>query len=60
MASGQKLALLSRAANGRSPMVWQIELIDQVTWCRTHTRTSEAQKNAESAPAHDQVIEPAE
>ena len=31
MASHQTLADLSRETNGRSPMVWQIELIDQVT-----------------------------
>ena len=44
--------------NGRWPIVWQIELIDQVTWCSRKTRTSEAQKNAVSAPCQDQVIRP--
>src|SRR3954465_13375523 len=44
IASGQKLALLSRAAKGRSPIMWQIELIDQVTWCSRKIRTREAQK----------------
>ena len=56
--SGQKFADLSRAANGRSPIMWQIELTDQVTWCSNAIRTSPAQKNADSAPAQDQVIRP--
>ena len=43
-ASGQKFADLSRAANGRSPIMWQIELTDQVTWCSTAMRTRPAQK----------------
>ena len=38
--------------------MWQIELIDQVTWCSTATRTSPAQKNAVSAPHQDIVIRP--
>ncbi len=59
IASGQKFALLSRAANGRSPIVWQIELIDQVTWCSRNTRTSDAQKKADSAAPHDRWIAPA-
>jgi hypothetical protein len=46
MASGQKFAERSRALNGRSPIRWQIELTDQVTWCSTATRTRPAQKNA--------------
>jgi hypothetical protein len=41
------------ASNGRSPIMWQIELTDQVTWCSTATRTSPAQKNAVSAPHQD-------
>src|SRR5690349_25026786 len=49
-ASHQTLPDLSRLLNGRSPMVWQIELIDQVTWCSRETRTSDAQKKAVSAP----------
>jgi hypothetical protein len=58
IASGQTLPALSRLANGRSPSMWQIELIDHVTWCRTPTRTSPAQKNAVSAPHHDIVTRP--
>jgi len=30
--------------------MWQIELIDHVTWCSTPTRTSPAQKNEVTAP----------
>ncbi len=48
--SGQKLAALICAANGRSPIMCQIELMDQVTWCSTATRTRLAQKNAVSEP----------
>ena len=33
IASHHTLPDLSRLLNGRSPIVWQIELIDQVTWC---------------------------
>src|SRR5690606_8219772 len=58
IASGQKFADLSRALYGRSPMMWQIELIDHVTWCTTATRTRLPQKNAVSAPHHDQVTRP--
>src|SRR5258708_254732 len=60
IASGQKFAALSplRSSNGRSPTTWQIELIDQVMWCRNDTRTRPAQKNAHSAPDHDQVMSP--
>ena len=36
----------------------QMELLDHVTWCSTQMRTSDAQKKAESAPTHDQVIKP--
>jgi len=42
----------------RSPIMWHIELTDQVTWCSSETRTSPAQKNAVSAPAQDMVISP--
>src|SRR3954451_11907907 len=55
IASHQTFADLSRATNGRSPMVWQIELIDQVTWWSKEMRTSEAQKNPVTAPCHDMV-----
>ena len=60
IASGQKLDALSpwRTSNGRSPYTWQTELIDQVTWCSRAMRTRPAQKNAVSAPCHDQVISP--
>ena len=56
-ASGQKLAARSplRVWNGRSPTTWQIELIEQVTWCASAMRTSPPQKNAVSAPCQDQV-----
>jgi hypothetical protein len=40
------------------PIMWQIEFIDQLTWCNTATRTSPAQKNAVSAPHQDMVIRP--
>src|SRR5918994_4414094 len=58
IASGQKFADLSRATNGRSPMAWQIELIDQVTWCSSPIRTRLAQKKADRAPVQDHVIRP--
>src|SRR5215469_7237856 len=49
---------LSLASNSRLPNVWQIELIDHVTWCRNDTRTKPAQKRAISAPCHDMVQKP--
>src|SRR5215469_15908994 len=49
---------LSLASNSRTPKVWQIELIDQVTWCRNEIRTRLAHKKAISAPFHDVVGEP--
>src|SRR5258708_17471826 len=49
---------LSLASNSRLPKVWQIELIDQVTWCRNETRTRLAQKNAIKAPCQDIVHNP--
>jgi hypothetical protein len=58
MANGQTLVERSRWVHGRSPIMWQIELIDQVTWCSRPTRTSPAQKNAVSAPHHDQESSP--
>ena len=58
IASGQKLVERSLLVHGRSPIMWQIELTDQVTWCSTPTRTSPAQKNAVAAPHHDQLIRP--
>ena len=44
--------------NGRLPTAWQIELIDQVTWCSRATRTSEPQKKAVTAPCQDHVTSP--
>ncbi len=57
-ASHQTLPERSRASNGRLPIAWQIELIDQVTWCSSATRTRLPQKNAVSAPYHDLVTRP--
>ena len=59
-ASGQKFVALPWARNGRSPIMWQIELIDQVTWCSTAMRTSPAQKNAVNAPQNDMRDQAAE
>src|SRR6185295_15503447 len=58
IASGQTLVARPWAVHGRSPTMWQIELIDQVTWCSTATRTTPAQKNAVNAPHHDIVATP--
>src|SRR5690242_11970889 len=58
IASHQTLPEKSREAKGRSPTVWQIELIDQVTWWIRPMRTTVPQKNAVSAPCQDQVIRP--
>src|SRR3954470_24243969 len=58
IASGQKFADRSREENGRSPIMWQIELTDQVTWCRKAMRTRQDKKNAVSAPCQDQLISP--
>src|SRR5258708_36296553 len=44
---------LSRTSNSALPNVWQMELIDQVTWCKNATRTRLAQKNAVTAPSQD-------
>src|SRR5580658_4630061 len=44
---------LSLTSNSSLPKVWQIELMDQVTWCRNATRTRLAQKNAVTAPCQD-------
>src|SRR6201997_5267704 len=44
---------LSLTSNSSLPNVWQIELIDQVTWCRNATRTRLPQKKAVSAPCQD-------
>ena len=57
-ASHQTLAERSRVPNGLRPAMWQIELIDQVTWCSRPTRTSPPHRNAVSAPHHDQLSRP--
>src|ERR1017187_442283 len=44
---------LSLTSNSSLPKVWQIELIDQVMWCRNAIRTRLAQKNAVTAPGKD-------
>src|ERR1700729_2109560 len=53
MASQETFLDLSRTSNSALPKVWQIELIDQVMWCRNAIRTRVAQKNAVTAPCHD-------
>src|SRR5689334_4302028 len=53
IARGQTFVDLSLVTNGFVPTVWQIELIDQVVWCSTQTRTRLPQKYAVSAPIHD-------
>src|SRR6202451_1538312 len=53
MASQATLRDLSRTSNSSLPKVWQIELIDQVMWCRNAIRTRLAQKNAVTAPCQD-------
>src|ERR1700751_3372151 len=53
MASHETLRDLSRTSNSSLPNVWQMELIDQVTWCSSATRTRLAQKKAVSAPWMD-------
>src|SRR5580698_10712217 len=53
MASHATLRDLSRTSNSSLPNVWQIELIDQVTWCSSAIRTRLPQKNAVSAPWKD-------
>ena len=58
IASGQKFAARSRLSNGREPTMWQMELTDQVTWCRNATRTKPAQNSAVTPPHTDQVIRP--
>jgi hypothetical protein len=49
---------LSPDSNGRSPIMWQIELTENVTWCNSATRTSPAQKKAVRAPCQLQEISP--
>ena len=58
MASGQKLVARSRQENGRLPTTWQTEFTDQVTWCKSATRISPAQKNPATAPDQVPVTSP--
>jgi hypothetical protein len=53
IASHETFLDMSLTANSSLPKVWQIELIDQVMWCRNAIRTRVAQKNAVTAPCHD-------
>src|SRR2546425_1213347 len=53
IASQETFLDLSLTSNSSLPKVWQIELIDQVTWCRKAIRTRLAQKNAVTAPCQD-------
>src|SRR5215831_6525180 len=53
MASHETFRDRSRASKSSVPNVWQIELIDQVTWCSSVIRTRLAQKNAVIAPCQD-------
>src|SRR5579862_479367 len=55
MASQATLTERSRDCQSVLPQVWQMELIDQVTWCSSVTRTRPAQKNASMAPCQDQI-----
>src|SRR5579859_4558783 len=57
-ARAQTLVARSRLWNGRSPIRWQIELTDQVTWCSTVMRTIPAQNSAVSAPVQVPVTAP--
>src|SRR5579872_3499547 len=55
MASQATLTDRSRDTQSVLPQVWQMELIDQVTWCSRVTRTRPAQKNASMARCQDQT-----
>src|SRR5215472_4561015 len=55
MASQDTLTERSRDCQSVFPQVWQIELIDQVTWCSRVTRTRPAQKNISMAACQDQT-----
>src|ERR1700738_4626650 len=58
MASHATLRDLSRTSNSSLPHVWQMELIDKVTWCSNAIRTRLPQKKAVSAPAQDMPHRP--
>ena len=51
IASQATLVDLSSISNRRRPKKWQIELIDQVTWCRKNARTRPPQTRPRSAPS---------
>src|SRR5450432_604923 len=53
IASQETFRDLSRTSNYSLPKVWQIELIAQVTWFSSATRTRLAQKKAGTAPHQD-------
>ena len=55
MASQATFTERSRDTQSVSPQVWQMELVDQVTWCSSVTRTRPAQKNISMAPCQDQT-----
>src|ERR1700722_15849658 len=55
MASQGTLTERSRDCQSVLPQVWQIELIDQVTWCSRVTRTRLAQKNASMAACQEKT-----
>src|ERR1700754_3238623 len=57
-ASGQKFRDRSRERNGRLPIMWQIELMDHVTWLEIASRTSPPQKKPVITPTHDHEMSP--
>src|ERR1700744_3710266 len=58
MASQETFTERSREVQSVLPQVWQIELVDQVTWCSSVIRTRLAQKNASIAACQDQTAGP--
>src|SRR6201999_2978245 len=58
MASQETLTERSRDCQSVSPQGWQIELIAQVTWCSSVTRTRPAQKNASIAACQEKTPGP--
>src|SRR6202044_3034691 len=55
IASQETFTERSRDCQSVLPQVWQIELVDQVTWCSSVMRTRLAQKNASMARCQDQT-----
>src|ERR1700761_232848 len=55
IASQETFTDRSRDCQSVLPQVWQIELVDQVTWCSSVTRTTLAQKNISIALCQDQT-----